>query len=502
MSLMKRSNIELRANPNRVMCRIFVPGDEDLIRGASRADGVIQRCMLLTEAKVDEILKQTIASFEPRHRDLIAQFELHFAAVAGLIPDGETITGNRKLLIGAYLTQEYAFEATAYFNPSMVLHPDQTGVAEGCVRFIMSVRAVGEGHISSIVFRTGIVTASGEVDVDAEPIHATTVAKRYGILRNKFVMQLVIEAGLDTEDLVLVLGMLPDKFSLEEFEVSLAQIHVMREGRLNTELILEKLRDITRSSYEVDFAAETELTERVLWPTVASERHGMEDARWVKVLEPDGSNCYRATYTGFDGQQVCSRVLETTDFRRFTSMELTGPSVANKGVAFFPRQVGGKYMALSRWDRETNSITTSDDGYHWNDSHTFQEALRPWELVQIGNAGSPLETEAGWLVITHGAGPMREYTLGAVLLDLEDPRIVRAMLPVPLLTPAADERNGYVPNVIYSCGGLIHNGILILPYGFSDSGTRFATVAVSELLAQMKPVDVVASANDQPLHTV
>jgi len=488
MTLMNRSNVELRANPNRVMCRIFVPGDEDLIRGTSRADGVIQRCMLLSENKVDEMLEKTVASFAPRHRDLIAQFELHYAAVAALVDDSRELTENRKLLIGAYLTQEYAFEATAYFNPSMVLHPDQGAVEEGSIRFIMSVRAVGEGHISSIVFRTGIVSATGEVTVDPEPIHATTVAKRYGILRNKFVMQLVIEAGLDTEDLALVLGMLPDKFSLEEFEVSLAQIHVMREGRLNSEAVLERLREITRSSYEVDFDVATELTERVLWPTVSSERHGMEDARWVMVHEPDGSMCYRATYTGFDGQQVCSRVLETTDFRRFTSMELTGPSVANKGVAFFPRQVGGKYMALSRWDRETNSITTSEDGYHWNDSHTFQEALRPWELVQIGNAGSPLETTEGWLVITHGAGPMREYTLGAVLLDLEDPRIVRAVLPRPLLSPVAEERNGYVPNVVYSCGGLIHNGILILPYGFSDSGTRFATIVVSDLLAQMERV--------------
>lgn len=496
MPLVNRASLELRANPNRVMCRIFVPGDEDLIRGASRADGVIQRCMLLTEDTVDDILGKTIASYESRHRDLIAQFELHFAAVAGLIDSAEALTENRKLLIGAYLTQEYAFEATAYFNPSMVVHPDQTGVDEGSIRYIMSVRAVGEGHISSIVFRTGIVTATGEVTVDPEPPHATTVAKRYGILRNKLVMQSAIEAGLDTEDLALALGMLPDKFSLEEFEVGLAQIHVMREGRMNTDAILERLREITRTSYEVDFHPDTELTERVLWPTVASERHGMEDARWVRVVEPDGSTCYRATYTGFDGQQVCSRVLETDDFRRFTSMELTGPSVANKGVAFFPRQVGGKYMALSRWDRETNSITTSDDGYHWNDSHTFQEAVRSWELVQIGNAGSPFETPEGWLVITHGAGPMREYTLGAVLLDLEDPRIVRAVLPMPLLTPVAEERNGYVPNVVYSCGGLIHNGILILPYGFSDSGTRFATISVSELLAQMKPVDFVVSGNN------
>ena len=488
MSIMNRSHIELRANPDRVMCRIFVPGDEDLIRGTSRADGVIQRCMLLTEDTVDEVLHRTIESFDSRHRDLIAQFELHFAAVAGLIDSTEALTENRKLLIGAYLTQEYAFEATAYFNPSMVLHPDQSGIEDGCIRFIMSVRAVGEGHISSIVFRTGIVTAAGEVSVDPEPVHATTVAKRYGILRNKFVMQSVIEAGLNTEDLALVLGMLPEKFSLEEFEVSLAQVHVMREARMDTDLVLEKLRDITRTSYEIDFHPDTELTERVLWPTVASERHGMEDARWVRFEESDGSVCYRATYTGFDGQQVTSRVLETTDFRRFSSMELTGTSVGNKGVAFFPRKINGKYLALSRWDRETNSVTSSEDGYHWNDSHIFQEALRPWELVHIGNGGSPLETPEGWLVITHGAGPMREYTLGAVLLDLDDPKIVRAVLPVPLLTPVAEERNGYVPNVVYSCGGLIHNGNLILPYGFSDSGTRFATMSVSDLIAQMVPV--------------
>lgn len=218
----------------------------------------------------------------------------------------------------------------------------------------------------------------------------------------------------------------------------------------------------------------------------------MEDARWVLFHDDNGDAEYRATYTGFDGQAVVSRVLETTDFRTFTSMELTGHAVLNKGVAIFPRKIRGRYVALSRWDRESNSIAYSDDGYFWDESKQLQEAARPWELVHVGNCGSPIETPEGWLVITHGAGPMRTYVLGAVLLDLDDPTIMKAELPYPLLEPNEQERVGYVPNVVYSCGGLIHNEYLILPYGFSDSGTRIARIKVSELLAEMVPVRLAA----------
>lgn len=491
MSLVTRTDVILRANPNRVMARIFIPGEEELIRGTSRAQSVIDRVLLLPEAEVAQVLSETIETFKFRHRNLTEQFELHYAAVSGMMNSAIKISESRKLLIGAYLTQEYAFESTAYCNPSMVVHPDQTGVANGQVRFLMSVRAVGEGHVSSIVFRTGLISASGEVMIDPASKYATSNANRFTILRNKLVQHAATAAGLGTEELSLIFGGLPELFTPDELDASLALLPAMRLHDPDMVRIVEKIHAIARTSYEVEFSEESELSERVLWPAVVSERHGMEDARWVKFTDAEGATRYRATYTGFDGEGVTSRLLETKDFRCFTSIELTGPAVANKGFAFFPRLVKHRYLALSRWDREANSIAYSEDGYQWNEATTFQKPIHPWELVQIGNCGSPLETPEGWLVITHGAGPMRQYALSAVLLDLEDPTIMLASLDKPLLMAGEDERNGYVPNVVYSCGGLIHNGLLILPYGFSDVGTRIATVNVKELISQMRSTAVV-----------
>ena len=486
MNLVTRTNIILRADPNRVMTRIFIPGEEELIRGTSRAQNVLDRALLLSEEEVSQVLEQTNASFQSRHRNLTKQFELHFAAVAGMMDSTIKISENRKLLIGAYLTQEYAFESTAYCNPSMVVHPNQDGVSPGYLRFLMSIRAIGEGHISGIVFRTGLISPEGEVTIDPQSKFATSTAERSTVLRYRVVQRVATESGMNTEELSVIFGTLPAKFTPEELETSLAQLPAMRLHDPEMVQVLEKIHAIARSSYETEFAKESDISERVLWPTVVNERHGMEDARWVRFTEADGSISYRATYTGFDGQNVISRLLETQDFRNFSSMELTGSAVANKGVALFPRLIGNRYVALSRWDREANSIAYSEDGYHWHEATIFEKAIHPWELVQIGNNGSPLETPEGWLVITHGVGPMRKYALGAVLLDLENPSIVLASLDLPFLEAEEDERNGYVPNVVYSCGGLIHNGLLILPYGFSDVGTRIATIKVKDLLNQMQ----------------
>lgn len=485
MTLATRTNVVLRANPNRLVARIFIPGEEELIRGTSRAQGVIDRVLLMSEEEVVRVIDETMVNFQSRHRDLKAQFELHFAAVAGVIEPDIQISASRKLLIGAYLTQEYAFESTAYCNPSMVPHPDQSGVAIGHLRFIMSVRAVGEGHISSIVFRTGVITDTGIVTVDPPSKHATTTAKHFTVLRNKLVQHAALTAGLNAKELSTIFGGLPKTFSPEDLESSLAKLLALRMHDPEMATMIAKIHAIARSSYEIEFAEDTELSERVLWPVATSERHGMEDSRWVLFTDDEGATVYRATYTGFDGTEVVSRVLETQDFRRFSSMEMSGSAVANKGVAFFPRLIKNCHLALSRWDREANSIAYSDDGFHWNEATTFQKPHFPWELMHIGNCGSPLETPQGWLVITHGAGPMRHYVLSAVLLDLEDPTIVLASLDRPLLFASEDERNGYVPNVVYSCGGLIHNGLLILPYGFSDVGTRIATVNVNDLIAEM-----------------
>ena len=486
--LVRRSEVVLRGDPQRVISRIFIPGEEELIRGTSRAKDVLDRCLSLSATQVHEVLAETVASFSGRHRDLEEQFELHYSAVQHLIADEDAINSERKRLIGAYLTQEYAVEAAAYFNPSIVAHPDQSAVEPDHLRFIMSVRAVGEGHISTVVFRTGTIDPEGNVAVDPACDFATTRAHRYTVLRNGLVQQSAVDAGIDSADLHFVLGMLPEKFTPEELNASLNLLKMRPERAEHPGDIVEKLQEIARNSYEVDFGEDTVLSERVLWPIASDERRGIEDARFVQVADELGTTRYRATYTGFAGTNVVSRMLEPDDFRCFSSLKLTGKAVQNKGVAFFPRLIGGRYCALSRWDRESNSVAYSDDGYHWDEIRSFQSPKQPWELIQIGNCGSPIETDEGWLVITHGAGAMRQYSISAVLLDIDDPEIMLGALSNPLLTPNPDERNGYVPNVVYSCGSLVHRGKLIMPYGFSDYRTSFATMELSQVLAAMEPV--------------
>lgn len=485
MTLAQRTSIILQPNPQRVLSRLFIPGEEELIRGTSRAQSVLDRCLRLTEVEVTQTLANTFARFGDRHRNLTEQFQLHFSAVESLLPPNVFLTEEQKLLIGAYFTQEYSFESAAYFNPSMVPHPDQSGLSYGYLRVILSIRAVGEGHISSLVFRSGIISPAGEVLIDTSPKFATTHANRYSMLNKRLVHQAATEVGIDTDELDLILGMLPDKFTAEELDMTVSQLHFNHSMNATPNPVRDILQNIAYSSYEVDFDVKVPISEQVLWPTSADERRGIEDARWVRFTEPDGEVLYRATYTGFDGQSVRTRLFETKNFMNYSSTHLTGKAITNKGVAFFPRKVGDKYLALSRWDREANSIAMSDDGYHWDEAITFQEAAQPWELVHIGNCGSPLETESGWLVITHGTGPMREYSLGAILLDINDPTKIIGQLHEPLLIANARERDGYVPNVVYSCGGLIHNDLLFLPYGFSDQSTSLVTVNVPELLGMM-----------------
>ena len=489
MTVVERTQINLVGNPNRVLCRLFIPGEEELIRGTSRAKELITRVQCLSDDEVSRSLKDTLRRYSTRHPDLEHHLEMHFLAVSGFIEDPADLSPDRKRLIGALLTQEYAFESTAYFNPSIVPHPDQTGVPHGYLRFVMSVRAVGEGHMSTLVFRSGMIGPDGSVIVDPASVFATTRATRYTVLRNRLVLQSAIDAGLDTADLEFILGMLPDKFTPEELTATLSQLTVSTGTLPHHEAIHQHLQDLSRSSYEVDFPEDTALSERVLWPTASDERRGLEDARFVLFTE-DHETIYRATYTGFDGTGVVSRLLETEDFRTFSSMPLTGKAVLNKGVAFFPRKIDGRYCALSRWDRESNSIAYSEDGYHWNEGQTFHTACEPWELIHVGNCGSPIETRDGWLVLTHGAGPMREYSMGAMLLDRDDPSVVIGSHPGPLLAPTEEERNGYVPNVLYSCGSLVHNGFLVIPYGISDCRTSFAVAPLEDLLSTMNSTPV------------
>ena len=485
-SLVRRVGPVLSGDPNRVLCRIFIPGDEELIRGTPRVAELIERFDRLSDDEVEQTLSDTIRKFGHRHRDLIDEFDHHVAAVKHLVPSDREFGVNRRRLLGSFLTQEYAFESTAYFNPSITPHPDQSGLPPGALRFVMSVRAVGEGHQSSLVFRSGVISSDCSITVDPASPYATNRATRSTILHNRFVEQAVIEADLDIDELQFALGMLPKKFTLEELTTNL-HLLLPHETISKSGEMISLLQQLALNSYEVDFDCATELSERVLWPTASDERRGIEDARFVRFVDDDGDVTYRATYTGFNGTTVVSRLLETEDFCAFSSLRMTGGAVHNKGVALFPRRIDGRYVALSRWDRESNSIAFSDDGYHWHEAETIHVAEDPWELIHVGNCGSPIETKHGWLVITHGAGPMRQYSLGAMLLDLDDPVRVKATYPGPLLTPTEEERNGYVPNVVYSCGGLAHQGHLILPFGFSDCRSSFAVIPIDELVARMHP---------------
>ena len=482
--MLTRTRHRLTPDPGRTVSRLFVPGQETLIRGDSRAKAVIDRVLAMTEDEVDRTLGRTRGRFAGRFRDLDSTLERNFAQVAHRLGGEVRMTAARRRLIGAYFTQQYALEAAALFNPSIVPHPDQAGCGPGELRFVMSLRAVGEGHLSSIEFRTGTISAEAAVSIDKpgpfpDTGHSLPGACDRGVLQEK-----LAELGHAGEDAQLLRSLLPRRFGRAELDAAIGELSRQRATRGDCTALIDQARWVAASSYQVEFDAEHALSERVLWPGGPAESHGMEDARFVRFTD-DEDLAYYATYTAFDGSGVASHLLETTDFRTFTVSPLAGPATKNKGMALFPRRIRGRYATLSRWDRESNAIAYSADRHRWGPAVTIHAPQRPWELIQLGNCGSPLETAAGWLVFTHGVGPLREYAIGAILLDLDEPERLIAALPEPLLVADDSERDGYVPNVIYSCGSLLHRGTVVLPYGCSDSSVRIATVDLAQLLAEL-----------------
>ena len=482
---MTRLPVRLRPDPRRVVARLFLPGQEMTGNGESRAAGVVGRILALSDDDVARALDDVLTRFGGRHRRFRAVLENHFDLVAHRLGGGVPPSSERRLLLGACFTAEYSVEAAALCNPSIVLDPDQEGTAPGQVRFVMSLRAIGEGHLSCIQFRTGVVAAGGEVHLD-DPgpflVAGRPVATVYD--RELFRAKLA-ELGYAGESASFVLDSLPARFTSAEFDRALAELEAQIVTHSSVRETFEHLRSVASSNYDTEFPADTGIAERVLLPMGPAESRGMEDARFVRFTDDDGTVTYYATYTAFDGVHVAPQLLETHDFRRFRITQLTGLAAKNKGLALFPRRVGGYYLALSRWDRERNSLAVSTDCRAWAPATTLQSPERPWELLQLGNCGSPIETPAGWLVLTHGVGPMRVYSIGAVLLDLDDPGRVRAQLSAPLMVPDETERNGYVPNVLYTCGALLHGETLVIPYGISDATIGFAVVDLSELLDRL-----------------
>ncbi|MCI4673496.1 glycoside hydrolase family 130 protein [Candidatus Mycolicibacterium alkanivorans] len=480
-----RSSQRLRADPSRVIARLFVPGLEGFEHQEPRTAAVLSRILALSEDEVLVSLDDVITRFDGRHRELSCAFRRNALELADRLRPGAELSEPRMLLLGATFTSEFAIEGAALCNPSIVAHPDQAGTASGSLRFVMSVRGIGEGHRSSIGFRTGVIDAAGQPRID-RPVALATVGETTPALLDPAVFRIEL-ARLDDsgEAAEFVLAALGEQFTRADLDGQLANLENHMSTRGHVQRTADEIRAIAQRSYGVEFDSRVPLSERVLWPAMPAEEVGMEDARFVRFVDDDGSVTFHASYTAYSGSDISQQLLATTDFRTFTSTPMVGPAAANKGLALFPRRIGGRYAALSRADRESNAITFSDHPYVWTEAQECQSPAESWEVLQLGNCGSPIETDAGWLVLTHGVGPMRTYRIGAMLLDLDDPARIIGRLRKPLLSPAGDEQNGYVPNVVYSCGALVHADTLVLPYGIGDSAIGFATVAMPELMTAL-----------------
>lgn len=480
-----RSTQRVVADPARVITQLFVPGQEGFERQESRAGVVLARILGLADADVRSSLDDVTTRFDGRHRDLAGTFRRNARELADRLDPDREISDERMLLLGATFTSEYAIEGAALCNPSIVAHPDQTDVPAGSLRTVLSVRGIGEGHRSSIGFRTGVVDAAGRATIDDTSPFVTTGRMEPALL-DKAIFRVELERHANVgETADYVLNALGDFFTRSDLDGRLDDLSANLSTRGHAQDTIALIRGIAGRFYSIGFPDQVPLSERVLLPSMEAERAGIEDARFVRFVDVDGSVTYYATYTAYDGSNISQQLLETNDFQTFTSSPLVGHAAANKGLAVFPRRIRGRYAAMSRSDRETNTVAFADHLSVWPDASPCQQPTEVWEALQLGNCGPPIETDAGWLVLTHGVGPMRTYSIGAILLDLDDPTRVIGRLRRPLLTPAPDEQNGYVPNVVYSCGALVHAGTLVLPYGIGDGAIGIATAPLSQLLAAL-----------------
>ena len=479
-----RKDIIFAPDAKRVVARYFMNGDE-------RTQNMVARIMLLTEKQVIDTLEHTLREFARRHRNISKIFFSHCEKIRSIIEamqiDYSTLTQERKMLIGSYCTMEYSLESAAFFNPSIIEDFDQSDLEEGEKRVIISFRATGEGHISSIVFRRGILDKNNELRVMKIGNHIDKAEIEHKTLYNKqrFLMKLR-EMNISDKYSHSIMQELP-----QEFEYAILQ-NLLNDA-LNDPTIshsrktaLEEIVWLSDSFYDIQFKHDSDITERVIFPISESESRGIEDARFVRFIDDDNSERIMATYTAYNGHVILPKLISTEDFYSFRVMPLYGTGAQNKNLALFPRKIKGKYAMLSRIDGVNNYLMFSDRPTQWNNPVIIQEPKYTWEFTQIGNCGSPLWTTEGWLVITHGVGAMRRYCIGASLFDLEDPSKEIGRLKEPLLSPLEDEREGYVPNVVYSCGSIIHNNSLILPYAVSDYSSTYGVVNLADLLFALK----------------
>lgn len=477
----QRKNIILKPDPKRVIFRPLIP------KSRKHALKIIARIMSLSEDEALIKLNAVIKEFGGRHQKLREFLMRRFSAMQELIYTDSPLSEERKLLIGAYFTLEYSIESSALFNPSIVWHPDQSNLPDGSRRFILSLRAIGEGHVSSLTFRSGIIDKDCQITIDTPKKFVTSSETVLDSLYDKelFVKKLK-ELGLYTDFAKKAMQNFGEKFTLDELREAIRNSlkEFPSSGREN-HIIGGKINQLARSNYEILFKDDQDISERVIFPATPNEINGIEDARFVEFKENDGTSTYYSTYIAYDGVVTFPQLIETKNFLLFKLNTLNGPAVQDKDMALFPRKINGFYVMLSRQDGENIYIMFSDMIHFW---YTKQILLRPtfdWEFVQIGNCGSPIEIDEGWLVLSHGVGAMRKYALGVFLLDKNDPTKVLGRTREPILTANENEREGYVPNVIYTCGGTVYNDNLIIPYAMSDYATSFSVVPVKDILAAM-----------------
>jgi predicted GH43/DUF377 family glycosyl hydrolase len=480
----QRKSLKFTPDAKRVVTRFFNNGDE-------RTKQLISRILEFSEEKVFSELSKTLQEFEGRHRNLKKIFLFHCGHFEGLINhlgvDYDHLSENQKMLIGSYSTMEYSIESAALFNPSMIEDLDQSFLKEGEKRVIISFRATGEGHLSSIVFRRAILDQDNNLHVLKVKNHIDLPEVVYKVSYDKqrFVEKMQ-EIKIPDNYISEIMDPLPDRF--EYYDLKNAVHNLLEANNVDEpkKMALHEMTWLVDSYYDLKFNEDSDISERVIFPNSSAESRGIEDARFVRFQDDDCEETIYATYTAFNGHTIIPKLLSTHDFLNFRIMPIHGNAAQNKNFAMFPRKIKGKYAMLARVDGFNNYIIFSDRITLWNDPIKIQEPKFAWDLTQIGNCGSPIYTKDGWLILTHGVGPMRRYCIGASLLDLEDPTKVIGRLKQPLLSPSKEEREGYVPNVVYSCGGLIHNDHLILPYAVSDYSSSYATIKLSELLKALK----------------
>ena len=419
--------LRLKADPARVVVRPFHLAWQAQGANEGRAQQLVEDVLALSERATKRILKDVFHDFEARHWQTKKVFHHRFDQIATLLKlDRDKISSATRSLIGAYFCHEYSYAAAALMNPSVVPHPDQSGLDKDTTRIVLSLRAVGEGHISSIAFREGLISARGRLTLAPEPPFATAA-----------------ETALDCDGLY------------------------------------------TDGPMKVHRNEDSNLSGTVIFPVTPAQSNGLEDLRLTQFTHDDGSTEYLGTYTAFSGRGIRSEMMRTFDFRQFDLVPLTGSAAVNKGMALFPRKVGGQYHMLGRQDGQNLFLIKSDDLLTWNEGSLLMEPKYPWEFVQIGNCGSPIEIDEGWLVLTHGVGAMRKYSIGAILLDKDDPSKILARSIEPILAAFDRDREGYVPNVVYTCGAMRTGKTLFVPYGLADSSVAFAFIPIKDMLAAM-----------------